>query len=72
MQFKPLLAPDPDHPTKYKLTIHLSDQDSIIFYPLDGMASQEEIVKWVKRYEQEVKPDQSLLINVLTAGLRQK
>jgi len=54
------------------LTIHLSDQESIIFYPLDGMASQEEIVKWVKRYEQEVKPDQSLLINVLTAGLRQK
>jgi hypothetical protein len=72
MEFKHSLAPDPDHPTKYRLTIFLSDQESIVFYPLDEMASQEEIVKWVKRYEQEVKPDQSLLINVLTAGLRQK
>ncbi len=72
MEFKHSLAPDPDPPTSPALNIFLSDQESIVFYPLDEMASQEEIVKWVKRYEQEVKPDQSLLINVVTAGLRQK
>ena len=53
MEFKHSLAPDPDHPTKFRLTIFVSDQESIVFYPLDEMASEEEIVKWVKRYEQE-------------------
>jgi hypothetical protein len=54
--------------------IKLSDRESIKFLPIarDEMPEQNEITDWVKRYEQEVKPDQPLLINVITAGLRQK
>ena len=56
------------------LTIKLSDRESIKFLPFarDEMPEQNEITDWVKRYEQEVIPDQPLLINGITAGLRQK
>jgi hypothetical protein len=74
MEFKHSLEPDPDHPEMFILTIKLSDQESIKFLPIarHEMPDSNEIQRWVKRYEQEVKPDQSLLINVFTAGLRQK
>ena len=74
MEFKHSLEPDPDHPEMFILTIKLSDQESIKFLPIarHEMPDSNEIQRWVKRYEQEVKPDQSLLINVITAGLRQK
>ena len=74
MEFKHSLDPDPDHPEMFILTIKLSDRESIKFLPIarDEMPDQTKYSDWVKRYEQEVKPDQSLLINVVTAGLRQK
>ena len=74
MEYQHSLAPDPDHPEMFILTIKLSDRESIKFLPIarDEMPEQNEITDWVKRYEQEVKPDQPLLINVITAGLRPK
>ena len=74
MEYQHSLAPDPDHPEMFILTIKLSDRESIKFLPIarDETPEQNEITDWVKRYEQEVKPDQPLLINVITAGLRQK
>jgi hypothetical protein len=74
MEYQHSIAPDPDHPEMFILTIKLSDRESIKFLPIAGdeMPEQNEITDWVKRYEQEVKPDQPLLINVITAGLRQK
>jgi hypothetical protein len=74
MEYQHSMAPDPDHPEMFILTIKLSDRESIKFLPIarDEMPEQNEITDWVKRYEQEVKPDQPLLLNVITAGLRQK